>query len=92
MGDVDHYLKNQDFYMIAEHLMDLKYLGAPLKSIQGQYAYVFMGQHPCWIGFFKEMRAYLNHPAPGLNDTIQLALEVGDMSPRTRQYLEGLYK
>lgn len=90
--DCLEYLHNQDFYLIAKHLMDIKYFGAPLKSIKKPYSYTFVSHNPYWIDFFKELRAFLEYPMTGANDHILIALEMGDIGARGRTYLEGLYK
>jgi hypothetical protein len=91
-NDAVHYLKNQDFYIVAKHLMDIKYFGAPLKTIKRPYAYSTVFQNPYWIDFFKELRSYLGHPLPGTNDGILNAIEHGEVSLRAQAYLKELYK
>jgi len=87
--DAIHFLKNQEFYIVAKHLADLKYLGAPLKSITGGYSIVFCSHNPYWIGFFRELRSYLNYPSSKEVDPIRMAAE-GLSRSSDRQFLQDI--
>jgi hypothetical protein len=90
--DFMHYLKNQSFYIIAKHLMDLKYSGAPLKSIKKPYGIASVSLDPFWIEFLKELRTYLDYPSTGIIDKIKLAIESGELDSNAAEYLKELYK
>jgi len=89
--DIGHFLKNQELYVIAKHLPDLKYLGAPLKTIKGAFAFGFIHPNPYWIMFFKELRGYLGHPQKGRVDIISDHIDKRDLPVQSIQYLEDLY-
>lgn len=90
-ADQLHYLKNQELYILAKHLPDLKYLGAPLKTVKGAYALGYIHPNPYWIAFLKELRDYIGHPKKGRLDVIAHHLQEGDLPPQSIQYLKGLY-
>ncbi|OGN94413.1 MAG: hypothetical protein A2Z75_03075 [Chloroflexi bacterium RBG_13_50_10] len=89
--DLLHFYQNQELYIIAKHLPDLKYLGAPLKSIKGAYALAVIHPNPYWITFLKELRGYLGHPEKGKLDAISHHIDEGDLPVQSIQYLKGLY-
>jgi uncharacterized protein (DUF1919 family) len=89
--DLLHYLKNQEFYYITKHLPDLKYLGAPLITHQGPFGIGFIAQNDYWIRFLKELRLYLNHPAPNRPDWIRHHIEEQDIPPTSIRYLNQLF-
>ncbi|HKZ55353.1 MAG TPA: hypothetical protein VJ123_07725 [Anaerolineales bacterium] len=57
--DLMHFLQNQELYVVAKYLADLKYLGAPLKQIEGAYAVGYSFPNPRWIILFRALREYL---------------------------------
>ncbi len=86
-----HYFRNQEFYIVAKLLPDLKYLGAPLKSVKGAYALGFIHPNPYWLGFLGELRDYIGHPQKNRLDIIAHHLQEGDLPQQSIQYLKGLY-
>lgn len=93
LGEADrlHYFRNQEFYIMAKLLPDLKYLGAPLKSVKGAYALGFIYPNPYWIDFLRELRDYIGHPQNNRLDIIAHHLQEGDLPQQSIQYLKGLY-
>lgn len=81
-----HFIRNQQFYLVAKHLPDLKYLGLPWKSRLGPYAFAESGRDPYWVEFFRALRAYLRHPPPQVTDLIRESLP--HVFPPARHYLE----
>ncbi len=90
-SDRNHFLDNQELYVIAKHLPDLKYLAAPLKTIKAAYGLGFIHPNPYWITFLKELRGYLGHPDVNRLDKISHHIEEGDLPPQSIQYLKDLY-
>lgn len=86
-----HYFRNQEFYVVAKLLPDLKYLGAPLKSVKGAYALGFIHPNPYWIDFLRELRDYIGHPQKNRLDIIAHHLQEDDLPQQSIQYLKGLY-
>ncbi|MDP2719759.1 MAG: hypothetical protein Q8P44_08030 [Dehalococcoidia bacterium] len=90
-ADLLHYLENQEFYIVAKYLSDLKYLGAPLKSVKGAFSFGYVHQHPYWIKFLRELRDYIGHPNETRQDIIAHHLQEGDLPKQSTQYLKELY-
>jgi hypothetical protein len=90
-AELMHFLKNQEFYVIAKYLKDLKYLGAPLKSVKNAYAVGFVHPNPYWIEFLREIRDYIGHPQKDRQDIIANHLQAGDLPNQSINYLESLY-
>jgi len=86
-----HYFHNQELYIVAKFLPDLKYLGAPLKSVKGAYALGYIHPNPYWIGFLRELRDYIGHPQKNRLDIVAHHLQEGDLPQQSIQYLKGLY-
>lgn len=85
--DLVHFLRNQELYIIAKYLADLKYLGAPLKKVKGAFALGYSFPNPLWIGLFRQMRSYLGHPQEGRLDLIRHHLEENDIPSSSTHYL-----
>ncbi len=62
--DLMHSVKNREFYLVSKHLADLKYLGAPLKTHKGPYAFGLSPCNPLWATLFHDLRCYLKYPEP----------------------------
>lgn len=88
--DFKHYLENQELYIIAKILPDLKYLGAPLKNIKGAWAFGYVFPNPYWIEFFKEIRSYLGYDKNKL-DIISHHLQERDLPIVSSNYLASLF-
>lgn len=89
--DLKNYFHNQELYTIAKLLPDLKYLGAPLKSIKGQCTLGSFHPNPYWINFLRELRAYLEYPQKDKVDIIKHHIYGGDLPAQSIDYLKGLY-
>lgn len=89
--DIIHLGNNYELYVIAKHLPDLKYLGAPLKTMKGTAGLYLIHPHDYWIHFLKDIRHYLGHPAKGRRDIISFHMARSNMPPETVQFLQGLY-
>ncbi len=86
------YLENQELYVILKHLPDIKYLGAPLRTVkEGQSAWVILSQNPYWISFLKELRHYLGYPLPNHHDWIKTCITQKSIPPSAIEYLTNLY-
>jgi hypothetical protein len=93
LGEELHFefLKNQELYIICKMLPDLKYLGAPIKSIKGGYSLGWVFPNNYWIYFFREIRKYIGHPEAGKIDVIAQHIESNDIPEISVSYLKGLY-
>lgn len=89
--DLKHYLEHQELYIVAKLLPDLKYVGAPLKSVNDAFALGYIHPNPYWITFLKELRAYIGHPDRDKLDLISLHIGERDLPPQSVRYLKGLY-
>lgn len=89
-GNLDHYGHHQELYMVAKHLPDLKYYGAPWKKLPGSPPLGFVWPNDYWIQFFRELRAYLGYPGAG-GDHIKFQLDDGWLPPESERYLRRLY-
>jgi hypothetical protein len=66
------FLENQEIYVVAKYLADLKYFGAPMKQVKGAYAVGVVTLHPRWAELFRAFRKHLGsssrledrHPPP----------------------------
>jgi hypothetical protein len=88
--DYFHFLEHQELYVIAKHLADLKYLGAPLMSVTGAYTLVYMFPNPDWIAIFAAIRRFLQYPDANTHDTIRHVVESEEIPAAAAQYLSGL--
>jgi len=93
LDEVDrrHYLHNQELYIVAKFLPDLKYLGTLPKSLKSAYGLGYIHPNPYWIGFLRELRDYIGHPQKNRLDIIAHHLQEGDLPEQSIQYLKGLY-
>ena len=89
--DTLHLGNNYELYIIAKYLPDLKYLGAPPKTMKGEAGLYLIYPNTYWINFLKEMRRYLGHPEEGRRDTILFHIEHSTMPPETVHFLKMLY-
>jgi len=90
-ADRMHYFNNQELYVIAKLLPDLKYLGAPIKSVKSAYSLGYIHPNPYWINFLKEIRDYVGHPQKNKQDIIAHHLQEDDLPQQSIQYLKALY-
>jgi hypothetical protein len=88
--DLMHFLHDQELYVIAKYLADLKYLGAPLKRVKGAFGVAYFFPNPRWIDLFKQLRTYLGYPREGHLDIIRQHIEERDIPPSSISYLNGL--
>ena len=90
-ADLTHFLNNQELYIVAKFLPDLKYLGAPLNRVKSAYGIGFIHPNPYWIEFLREIRIIIGHPQESRQDTIANHLQAGDLPGQSVQYLKSLY-
>jgi hypothetical protein len=93
--DLWHFLHNQELYVIAKHLAELDYLGAPLKNkevrkLKGAFAVGYVVPNPRWIDLFKQLRTYLGHPREGHIDIIRHHIDNADIPLVSATYLRDL--
>jgi hypothetical protein len=86
-----HLANNYELYIIAKFLPDLKYLGAPLKTMKGEAGLHLIYPNTYWIDFLKDMRRYLGHPDKSRRDTISFHIDRSTMPPETVWFLKKLY-
>jgi len=91
-NEKSHFIENRDLYTIMKHQMDLKYSGAPLKTIKGGYMMLCVCHNPYWIRFFKQIRQFLKYPNEKDFDYIKFQIENGYLKDKARNYLEQLYR
>ena len=89
--DTLHLGNNYELYIIAKYLPDLKYLGAPPKTMKTEAGLYFLYPNSYWIDFLKDMRRYLGHPEKSGRDTISFHIDRGTMPPETVRFLKMLY-
>jgi len=89
--DLRNYSDNQEFYIIAKLLPDLKYIGTRLQSLKGPHSLTSVYPNPYWINFFRELRTYLDHPHKDRRDIIKHHIDKGDLPVQSIDYLKGLY-
>jgi hypothetical protein len=89
--DTIHLGNNYELYIIAKHLPDLKYLGAPLKTMKGTAGLYLLYPNHFWTFFLKDIRRYLGHPRKGTRDIISYHIDRSALPPKTVQYLRELY-
>ncbi len=85
--DLLHFVKYQELYTVAKHLADLKYFGAPLKSIKGAFACAWVFPNPMWADLFREIRIYLGLPENGQLDFISYYLENASLPSTSIDFL-----
>jgi hypothetical protein len=93
--DQTHYLENQEFYIIAKHLLDIKYIGTTFKTLNKSKKYSVWGmidQNPYWLAFLKELRHYLGWPTSRRRDWIKFYIDEQRIPPSAAKYLGNLYK
>jgi hypothetical protein len=93
-ADIVHFSENNELYIISKHLPDLKYWGAPLKSVKedGMYGFFVQSPNPYWITFLKELRNYLGYPLPNQYDGIMKCITQKSIPQTAIEYLSNLYK
>ncbi|MHB1319008.1 MAG: hypothetical protein ACYCYF_10365, partial [Anaerolineae bacterium] len=69
--DLHHFLQHQELYVIAKHLADLKYLGAPMKSAKVRFGVGYVYPSPEWPKLFGAIRHYLMYPSPNRTDVVR---------------------
>jgi hypothetical protein len=87
------YFDHQELYLVMHLVVDLKYLGAPMKAAKGDtisLGWIFPNDY--WIRFVRSMRAYLQYPRAGEIDFVVEALADTEIPPRARFYLTQLYE
>ena len=89
--DREHFSKHRELYSVAKMLPDLKYLYAPLKTVDGFHFLACIVPNPYWIELFKSLRDYLGHPQQGVFDTIMYHIKQGFLPNTSSSYLKGLY-
>ncbi len=82
-----HYMENQEIYIVAKYLADLKYLGAPLKNVKGAFAFGVIYPNPIWTKLFRSFRKYLGHPSEGKLDLLAYHMENGELPKSSMQLL-----
>lgn len=88
VDDMKHYISYQELYMVMQHLADLKYLGAPLKSVSGTIGFAFSFPNPMWITLFVELRSYIGKG--NVQDWIEYWIAQGDVSTTAASLLEPI--
>lgn len=89
-----HFIEYQEFYLVSENLLNLKYFYSPWKGnafwkkMQKSIAFVF--PNPFWIDFVKEAKEYLGYDTGAIKRCIE---GFGcNLSPNTRSWLSEIYK
>jgi hypothetical protein len=91
-----HFVEYQEFYLIADHLADLKYFNSKWKTItnwgkRGK-CIVSMLPNPFWINFAKEAENYLDNDIARIKARFS-RFEIGDnLRPHTKAFLSDMYK
>lgn len=90
--DFFHFLKHQELYIVAKHLADLKYFGAPLKTVKGAYAFGYVFTNPLWEDLFVELRQYLGHPEKDKLDVLRHHLEDSNLPVSSTEFLKKIVR
>lgn len=80
---------HREFFAIADKLSDLKYLGATRKKIINIGAEF---QNDDWIEFVREIRAYLQYPPKGVDDTLRIYMERIEKNGAAKRYIEQVLR
>jgi hypothetical protein len=86
------YFDHQELYLVMHLVVDLKYLGAPMKAAKGaaiSVGWTFSNDY--WIRFIRSLRAYLHYPGASEIDFVAEALADTDIPARARFYLTQIY-
>jgi len=89
-GDFKHFLENQEIYVVAKYLADLKYFGAPMKQVKSAYAIGFVTLHPRWAELFRALRKYLGHPTGSKTDILRHYAESSGLPPSSAAFLQTI--
>lgn len=89
--DFMHFVHNQELYITAKHLPDLKYLGLPPKTMAEPNSMGMVHPSDYWIDFLKELRTYLEYPADNMRDWIRMKIEMKELPYNSALYLNQLY-
>ncbi len=89
-ADLESFLRHQELYVVAKHLADLKYAGAPWKGGGTSRGSFLMHTHPMWSALFREIRQYLEYPRPGRTDPLRYYLEDGKLPPSAAAFLREI--
>jgi hypothetical protein len=87
--DIYNLMKHREFFVIADKLSDLKYLGAPRKKITNIGAEF---QNDDWIEFVREIRLYLKYPSEGDIDTLKCYAERIEENVSAKRFIEQVFK
>jgi len=88
-GDQMHFVQHQALYIVAKHLMNLKYLRLPwVPPRRGPAAFGWIFHDDYWIAFFGDLRKYLGHPEKHRRDIIGDLLD--DVTPSAAWFLRRL--
>lgn len=88
LDDFRHFVEHQELYRSVQHLADLKYMGAPMKSVSGQIGYAFGSPDPMWQRLFAEMRTYIGRGE--VNDWMATCIEHSNLSPDAKRFVEPI--
>jgi hypothetical protein len=88
--DSKHYVVHQQLYIVMQHLADLKYLGAPLKSVTGLIGFAFGSPDPMWAQLFAEARSFIGKDQ--VHDLIAELIQSGDVPPAAAAFLEPVVR
>jgi hypothetical protein len=84
-SDTYNLMKHREFFVIADTLSDLKYLGASRKKITN-IGVTF--QNDDWIEFVREIRGYLEYPPNGAMDTLKFYMERIEGNDTAKRFIE----
>jgi hypothetical protein len=87
----EEYTHNYALYTVALLLPDLKYFGTPMKGFKGrQQTLSWIYPDYYWIGFFRNLRAWLGHPCANRIDVIAHHLRDEQLPDSARRFLSSL--
>jgi hypothetical protein len=86
----DNYVKHRELYVVFRMLPDLKYLGAPMKSVKGPFAIGSMFPSDYWIDYVRSLRSFLGHPDSNHLDALREAAEGDELPQRSRIFLNRI--
>lgn len=87
--DWTHFLEHRELYLVMKYVVDLKYLGGPMRIEHCVYlSYSVRGSY--WIRFLNEIRSFLMRGESEYFDHMSWLVHDGKFSEEAKEYLRGL--
>ncbi|MBA3072591.1 MAG: hypothetical protein FP831_03275 [Anaerolineae bacterium] len=91
-SDLHHLFEFREFYTISKHLLDIKYIGAPQKTVKREgTVWIIESPNLYWIKFIKDLRCYLGWPTLHHRDLIKEIIKTNEIPVSAKIYLQNLF-